>query len=636
LYNVRNSIKTDVLSVASTNRLEQQEVHVGNTSSKRSNGYPFPGPRGRLQGDVKNGERLAVFEALNLPISLVNLQYTYRWVNSCYSAAHGKSAKEIIGKTVRALWGETFDKIIKGNLDRCFEGVEVRAEAWINYPALGPRYCEIVYSPCYPDGNSAVSAVVVAYDVTKRKELERQLKAHEEHLERLVQERTEELRKSEKTFRNIFENATEGIFQITPEGHFLSANPAFARIHGYDSLEDFVTNVVDIEQLHVEPERRHEYIVLLHKEGHVRDFEFKMYRKDGSVTWTSANARAIRDETGAVLCHEGTVQDISQRKRAEAQLLIQRNLALELARISSVDEALSLCLGTALQVSDMDCGAIHLRNPDTGDLEMAIHKGLSEKLANRFSLLKAHSEIWSLATQQRNVVFSLTEYVTDAVRPYVSKDGIRSAIMVPVFYKGQVIASMNLGSHKVDPARNHGWPTLELIAGQLGNILVRIQALEQLEKEIEMRRQAEKALEAEHLSLQEANTALKVLLKHREEGMTELEEKFVSNVKQLVLPHVEKLKQGRLEPLQATTVDSIEASLKEILSPFLNNLRGFNFTPRQLEIAILIKEGRTTKDIAELLHVSTEAIDLQRFLIRKKLGLNKEKADLRSCLLSLT
>ena len=233
------------------------------------------------------------------------------------------------------------------------------------------------------------------------------------------------------------------------------------------------------------------------------------------------------------------------------------------------------------------------------------------------------------------MAFSPTEDVTEGVRPYILEEGIRSAIMVPVLYKGQVIASMNLGSHKVDPARNPGLPTLELIAGQLGNIIVRIQAEQALQKDIEKRKKAEEALEAKSNSLEEANTGFKVLLKHREEDKEELEERFVSNVKQLVLPYVERLKKGKLEPSQQIAVDFIEANLKEILSPFLNNLRSFNFTPRQLEIIAFIRQGKTTKEITEFLHVSTEAIDMHRFLLRKKLGLNKEKTNLRSYLLSL-
>jgi DNA-binding NarL/FixJ family response regulator len=193
---------------------------------------------------------------------------------------------------------------------------------------------------------------------------------------------------------------------------------------------------------------------------------------------------------------------------------------------------------------------------------------------------------------------------------------------------------MNLGSRKGESgvlAR----PTLGLIASQLGNILVRVRAEQELEKDIEKRREAEEALAVKSRGLEEANAALRVLLKHREEDRNELQERLVSNVKQLVLPHVEKLKKSRLEPLQQVAVDLVEANLKEILSPFLNNLRSFNFTPRQIEIVALIKEGRTTKDIAESLGVSKEAIDTQRFLIRQKLGLNKEKVNLRSYLLSL-
>ena len=127
-----------------------------------------------------------------------------------------------------------------------------------------------------------------------------------------------EPRNLERARRNsvsIFENATEGIFQVTPEGRFLSANPALSRIYDYDTPEDFVTGVANVEQLHVEPEQRREFMALLCKEGRIRDFEFKVYRKDRSVTWISVNSRLVRDETGTVLYHEGTVQDIGSEKK---------------------------------------------------------------------------------------------------------------------------------------------------------------------------------------------------------------------------------------------------------------------------------------------------------------------------------
>jgi DNA-binding CsgD family transcriptional regulator len=101
------------------------------------------------------------------------------------------------------------------------------------------------------------------------------------------------------------------------------------------------------------------------------------------------------------------------------------------------------------------------------------------------------------------------------------------------------------------------------------------------------------------------------------------------------LPHVEKLKKSTLDPIQQMSIGFIESNLDEIVSPFLNNLRVFNFTPRQFEVIALIKEGRTTKEIAQFLGVGKDAIDLQRLLIRKKLGINNKKTNLRSHLQSL-
>ncbi|MDD3473492.1 MAG: LuxR C-terminal-related transcriptional regulator, partial [Syntrophaceae bacterium] len=164
----------------------------------------------------------------------------------------------------------------------------------------------------------------------------------------------------------------------------------------------------------------------------------------------------------------------------------------------------------------------------------------------------------------------------------------------------------------------------------------RMQARHQLEEEIATREETEKALEAERKSLIEANAALKVLLKHRDEDKKELEERFLSNVQQLVIPHVEKLKKSDLDPVQHMSVSFIETNLNDLVSPFLKRIQGFNFTPRQLEVASLIREGRTTKDITRILNMNQRAVEIQRFLIRKKLGFNKEKVNLQAYLKSLS
>jgi PAS domain S-box-containing protein len=129
------------------------------------------------------------------------------------------------------------------------------------------------------------------------------------------------LREAEAKYRGIFESAQEGIFQTTPEGQYLSANPALARMLGYDSPEELVASVTDIgRQLCVRSESRAEFKRLLEAQGHVREFENEIYRKDGSIIWTSVNARIVRDARGAVLYYEGTSHDITARRKAEAQL----------------------------------------------------------------------------------------------------------------------------------------------------------------------------------------------------------------------------------------------------------------------------------------------------------------------------
>ncbi|HPQ43625.1 MAG TPA: PAS domain S-box protein [Syntrophales bacterium] len=139
-------------------------------------------------------------------------------------------------------------------------------------------------------------------------------------------------------------------------------------------------------------------------------------------------------------------------------------------------------------------------------------------------------------------------------------------------------------------------------------------------------------------SLAESNTALKVLLKQREDDKVELERNVLSNVREIIIPYVQKLQKGRLGDDELALTHIIEANLNNIISPFLRNLSisQCNLTPKELQVANLVKEGRTTKEIADFLNISTGAIDFHRNSIRKKLGLNNKKSNLRSYLLSLT
>jgi PAS domain S-box-containing protein len=150
-------------------------------------------------------------------------------------------------------------------------------------------------------------------DISERKRAETSLAALEE---------TRSARNvAEQKYQQIFENAGEGIFQSTPDGRYLTANPALARMHGFDSPAELIRSRRDISrEIYVEPTRREEFKRVLQEHGSVRGFEHEIMRKDGSRMWISVNAHAVRDDTGTILYYEGTAQDITERKRAEEAL----------------------------------------------------------------------------------------------------------------------------------------------------------------------------------------------------------------------------------------------------------------------------------------------------------------------------
>jgi PAS domain S-box-containing protein len=236
------------------------------------------------------------------------------------------------GRTLRVnrawerLWGVTLDQIPdynvlqdpqlveKGIMPYIKEGFAGQAvaippvkyepeETIPNVSEVSHRWVRAFIYPVKDAGGNVQEVVLIHEDITERREAE------------------EERRRAEEKYRGIFENAVEGIFQTTVEGRFVTANPALARMFGYDSPEELLENVSNVaEQLYVEPERRAEFDRLVQRDGFVSGFEVQMYRKDGSVMWASASARAIRDAEGEMVGYEGTVEDITERKRLEESL----------------------------------------------------------------------------------------------------------------------------------------------------------------------------------------------------------------------------------------------------------------------------------------------------------------------------
>ena len=143
-------------------------------------------------------------------------------------------------------------------------------------------------------------------------------------------------------------------------------------------------------------------------------------------------------------------------------------------------------------------------------------------------------------------------------------------------------------------------------------------------------------LETKSKELEDANAALRVLLKKREDDKIELEQRVLSNVKKLIEPCLEKLENGRLSERQKTHLEILRTNLNNIISPFARDFTSiyYRLTPQEIQIANLIKYGKTTKEIAAILGLSTKTIEFHRTNIRKNLGLNTRKDNLRTYLLS--
>lgn len=143
---------------------------------------------------------------------------------------------------------------------------------------------------------------------------------NQEYLEGFISDITKQ-KQAEANYRGIVENALEGIFQTSTSGQYLSTNPALAKIYGYESSHALITTLTDIRsQLYVNKDQRQKFIQLLQDQEVICNFESQVYRQDGSIIWISENARAVKDESGNILYYEGTVEDITERKRIKETL----------------------------------------------------------------------------------------------------------------------------------------------------------------------------------------------------------------------------------------------------------------------------------------------------------------------------
>jgi PAS domain S-box-containing protein len=560
---------------------------------RRHNGLPTKS----ISQESGKAPPTSIIDTVRPCITLTNRDYVYEAVNRAYCHGHGKTPQDIVGKTVAEVWGqEKFETLIRKNFDACFAGQEVRDEDWVDFAAIGRRYCEIVYSPYAPDGKSITHAAVVTYDITDRKRME------------------EALAKSERRFKALSEASLEAIVFIE-EGIIVDANRALSSLFGYEDGEVRGRKAVDF----IAPDRRSHTEERMEK-GAEGAYETVGLRKGGTTFPIEVNAREFHGEGKHLRI--SAVRDLTEWKRVETKLKTYQE---QLEKLVEERTGALVHTNALLQKSEKKYKDIF-----ENAMEGIFQTTLQGRIISANPVL---ATMYGFDTPEEMVTLMVDLWNEPYIDPrkratllrLLRKPGIARNFEVEILSRGGRTrwASMNVRAVKGEKGR----------AAYLEGTVQDITEAKRIHMALE---ESEKRLEANSRSLEEMNTALKVLLKQREEDKRDMEQVFLSNVKELVLPYVERLKRSKLDSDQAAYCAIAETNLKEIVAPFLKKVQFFNFTPRELEIASLIKEGKTTKEIAEILHVCTASVALHRYNIRRKLGLNKKGSNLRSQLAALS
>ncbi|MBP7526876.1 MAG: PAS domain S-box protein [Syntrophorhabdaceae bacterium] len=226
------------------------------------------------------------------------------------------------------------------------------------------------------------------------------------------------LKRSEEKYRSIFENAVEGIFQTTPDGRYLSVNPSLAKMYGYDSPEEMIDSVTDIErQQYVDLEDRETLKNLYDTQGFVEGFETQLYRKDGDKVWISMNARAVRGANGEIIYYEGTTEDITRRKKAQEETT---RLELQLRQSQKMEAIGTLAGGIAHDFNNILSGIMGFTEMVQDDMppdSRAYHRlGLVLKGAHRGRDLIRQILTFSRQTEYEQKPVALSAIVEEGLK----------------------------------------------------------------------------------------------------------------------------------------------------------------------------------------------------------------------------
>ena len=298
-------------------------------------------------------EHAAYLQALteNNPLGIVvlDLQHRVLMCNPAFEALFGYHQSEILGAELDSLLAPGDSRTEAVALTRrSTSGNVVREKA----------------RRLRSDG-SLVDVQILGVPISVEGKLLGSFGMYEDISERMRAEKAQ--REAEERFRSLFENATEGIFQTTTDGRYLSVNPALARMCGFNSPSEMIASVEDLgQEIYADPNARAVFKQLIEKYGSVKDFEYEVRRRDGAKIWISENAHVVRNPDGEILSYEGTIEDITARKRAELERQVTFEIIHAVNLTDNLDDLLHLIHIALKKVLYAENCFIALYEPSTG------------------------------------------------------------------------------------------------------------------------------------------------------------------------------------------------------------------------------------------------------------------------------
>lgn len=399
------------------------------------------------------------------------------------------------------------------------------------------------------------------------------------------------LRESEDIYKTIWDRSLAGIY-VSQGGKFQIVSPIAVSFTGY-SLDELIGKKSNSIIYPDDQERVKRDATAMLSGEHTAPYEFRIMTKQGKICWVMETVTStIFKGKPAIL---GNSMDITLRKMVGEKLQESENLY----------RAIFETTGTATIIIEAD---------------------------KMISLLNSEFEkMTGYKREEWEGKKKWTEYVA-------LRDLSRMKKYHALRRKDPAAAPRNYEHDLIDHEGRirHMFLTVDMIPGTKKSVASFTDITEWKEAERGLKKR-EKELQIKSRSLEELNTTLRVLLKEREGDREELEGKVLSNVQAFVLPYIDKLRRSRFDSKAMAYVDIMESNLMDIISPFSRkiSLKYRHLTPKEIQIANFIKEGKTSKEIADLLNVSKSAVDIHRYRLRNKLGLNKVKANLRSHLATL-